>query len=125
VSLPVTDLERSRAFYRDVLQLREIDRPPFDFPGAWYAVGDDGAQLHLIGEPHDPTFRGGKDIDPGDAHFGVRVPSFRAEVAFLESRGYRDGENMLVRPHATAGFPQIYILDPDGYVIEINAAELD
>jgi glyoxylase I family protein len=32
---------------------------------------------------------------------------------------------MIVRPHATEGFPQIYILDPDRHVIEINADQLD
>ena len=32
VSLSVSDLERARAFYKDVLGLREIPRPPFDFP---------------------------------------------------------------------------------------------
>jgi hypothetical protein len=30
-----------------------------------------------------------------------------------------------VQPQATAGFPQIYILDPDRHVIEINAEKLD
>ena len=32
---------------------------------------------------------------------------------------------MKVSLRATAGFPQIYILDPDRNVIEINAAALD
>jgi hypothetical protein len=31
---------------------------------------------------------------------------------------------MRTQPHATAGFPQIYICDPDWHVIEINAAQL-
>jgi glyoxylase I family protein len=130
VSLPVADLERSRAFYRDVLGLREIDRPPFDFPGAWFAVGDD-AQLHLIGDPPDPSHRGDKPIDSRDVHFAVRVASYSETLSFLESLGYRsdvdrrDGCAMIVRPHATAGFPQIYIVDPDRNVIELNAAQLD
>jgi glyoxylase I family protein len=34
VSLPTTDLERSRRFYAEVLELKEIPRPPFPFPGA-------------------------------------------------------------------------------------------
>ena len=34
-------------------------------------------------------------------------------------------KRMILQPHATAGFPQIYILDPDRNMIEINAAELD
>jgi hypothetical protein len=32
---------------------------------------------------------------------------------------------MIVQPRATAGFPQIYILDPDRHIIELNAEKLD
>ncbi len=128
VSLPVSDLERSRSFYREILGLREIQRPPFDFPGAWYGVGP--SQLHLI--KHDgATFRQGKGLDSRDVHFAVRVGSFRAAREFLSARGYRedadqnDPMKMKVSPRATAGFPQIHVLDPDGHVIEINAETLD
>jgi glyoxylase I family protein len=129
VSLPVADLERSRAFYLEILGLDEIERPPFDFQGAWFALGD--GHLHLIGEPKNPTYRGGKALDPGDVHFAVRVASFHDAVAFLESKGYRtdaertDEHALIVDPHATAGFPQIYLFDPDRNVVEINAAALD
>jgi hypothetical protein len=30
--------------------------------------------------------------------------------------------HVIARPHAVTGYPQIYILDPDRHVIEINAA---
>jgi glyoxylase I family protein len=128
VSLPVSDLERSKQFYGEILGLREIERPAFDFPGAWYQVGND--QLHLI--VHDrSTFREGKGVDSRDIHFAVRVPSFREALEYLESKGYRkDAEDldllkMKVSERPTAGFPQIYILDPDRNVIEINAERLD
>jgi len=127
VSLPVTDLDRSLRFYGEILGLQAIERPPFDFPGAWFQVG--GNQLHLlVGE--QPTFRESKRLDSRDIHFAVRVRSFRAALEFLQSKGYRehpddDLMSMKVSPHATAGFPQIYILDPDRNVIEINAAKLD
>jgi glyoxylase I family protein len=129
VGLPVADVDRSRRFYRDILGLREIERPPFDFPGAWFAMGD--GQLHLIGDSRNPTFRTEKRVDSRDVHFAVRVASYRDALGFLESKGYRadadglDSQAMIVRPHATAGFPQIYILDPDRHVIEINAEQLD
>jgi glyoxylase I family protein len=127
VSLPVTDLERSRRFYSEILSLREIERPPFDFPGAWFAIG--AQQLHLIVGANS-TFRDGKAIDSRDIHFAVRVRSYREALQFLEAKGYgEDASDELLRlrvsPHATAGFPQIYILDPDRHVIEINAAQLD
>ena len=127
VSLTVSDLEHSRRFYGGVLELAEIARPPFSFPGAWFQVGA-SQQLHLI-VCDDPTFRAGKGIDTRDVHFAVRVPSFRSAVEALRARGYSedagdDFRKMIVRPRATAGFPQIYILDPDRHVIEINAARL-
>jgi glyoxylase I family protein len=129
VALTVTDLEESRRFYREVMGLTEIPRPPFDFPGAWFALGDQGQQLHLIVHT-DPTFRAGKGLAPRDVHFAVRVPSFREAVKYFEDRGYRENADdelalMIVRPHATAGFPQLYILDPDRHIVEVNAAVLD
>lgn len=127
-ALTVTDLEKSRRFYRDVLSIREIPRPPFHFPGAWFQVGAN-QELHLI--VHDrATFRE-KPLDTRDVHFAVRVPSYRAAVEFLRSKGYRedadsdDPHRMVLQPHATAGYPQIYICDPDRHVIEINSERLD
>jgi glyoxylase I family protein len=128
VSLNVTDLERSRRFYREVLGLQEITRPAFSFPGAWFHVGG-GQQLHLIVHA-GATFRGPKGIDTRDNHFAVRVDDYRAAVEFLQAQGYRedaadsDPMKMRTQPHATAGFPQIYICDPDWHVIELNAAHL-
>jgi len=129
VSLGVTDLERSRKFYREVLGLEELPRPPFNFPGAWFGAGR-SQQVHLIVHPNS-TFRTGKGLDNRDGHFAVRVASYRHTVEFLQSLGYREDaggdefRQMHLQPHATAGFPQIYILDPDRNIIEINAAELD
>jgi glyoxylase I family protein len=126
VSLPVSDLERSKEFYGDVLGLIEVERPPFDFPGAWFGLGGD--RLHLIVDENS-TFRGEKGVDSRDIHCAVRVRSFRDALEFLRSKGYDEKATglmeMKVSPHATAGFPQIYILDPDRNVIEINAEKLD
>jgi catechol 2,3-dioxygenase-like lactoylglutathione lyase family enzyme len=126
VSLPVTNLERSRAFYRDIMGLEELERPPFDFAGAWFRVGD--GQLHLIVHPR-PTLRTG-GIDSRDVHFAVRVRSYRDAVTALRAHGYSpDASNELRRlrenPRGKAGFPQIFILDPDRHVIELNAERLD
>lgn len=129
VSLNVTNLDRSRQFYREILGLEEMERPPFNFPGAWFRLGGEGQQLHLIVHP-GATFRGNKGVDTRDNHFAVRVDDYHAAVEFLHGKGYREdaGEldplKMRTQPHATAGFPQIYICDPDRHVIEINADRL-
>lgn len=128
VALPVSDLARSRRFYLDVLSLREIDRPSFDVPGAWFALGD--AQLHLI-ERRDGTMRGDKPLDSRDVHFAVRVRSFDATLDHLHAAGYREdappGDLFRIKAtrHPKAGFPQIFVMDPDRHVIEINAQSAD
>src|SRR3954464_8331834 len=89
VSITVRDLERSREFYREILGLTPIERPPFSFAGAWFAVGPGPQQLHLI--VHEgATFRGEKGVDTRDGHFAVRVASYREAVEFLRSKGYRE-----------------------------------
>ena len=127
-ALTVTDIERSRKFYREILLIDEIPRPPFPFPGAWFQIGD-SQQFHLI--VHDrATFRH-KPLDTRDVHFALRVPSYGAAVEFLRSKGYREDADpedpycMIVQRHPTAGYPQIYICDPDRHVIEINSERLD
>jgi glyoxylase I family protein len=131
VSLPVSDLARSVAFYRDVLGLRQIDRPGFDFKGAWFAIGSE-QQIHLI-KDEGLTFRTGKGIDGRDIHFAIRVGSYRSALLHLIAKGYGmqgkpgldEFQSLKVKPRAAAGFPQIYIIDPDRNLIEINSDELD
>ena len=128
VALPVSDLERSRRFYAGILGLVEIERPEaFGFPGAWFAVGD--GQLHLIAyDTGTPTFRGAKGLDSRDVHFAIRVPDFDAALERLRAAGFREGapalDPMRMKANHTpnAGFPQIFIMDPDRHIIEINAA---
>ena len=38
ISVVVTDLARAKAFYGEVLGLRELSRPAFEFGGAWYEL---------------------------------------------------------------------------------------
>ena len=127
VSLPVTDLERSKHFYSGILGLPEIRRPAFDFPGAWYQVGD--RQLHLI--VHDnSTFRELKKLDSRDIHVALRVNSYRETRDFLRAQGFHpeasdELKRMKENPHSITGWPQLYIMDPDRNVIELNAEELD
>ncbi len=87
VSLPVTDLERSRRFYREVLGLEEIARAPLPVPGAWFRLGD--RELHLVaGEA--AAVRGADGADPRQHHFAVRVASYRGALEHLRRHGYRE-----------------------------------
>ncbi len=128
ISLPTTDLERSRRFYRDVLGLEEIKRPDFPFPGAWFRLGD--RELHLIGG-EGAVSQGGNGTDSRQLHFAIRVGSFAAAVARLQEMGYRqdvaptDLLHVMVLREPMTGYPQLYLNDPDRHLIEINAAMLD
>jgi catechol 2,3-dioxygenase-like lactoylglutathione lyase family enzyme len=115
VSVAVTDLVAARRFYGGVLGLREIPRPSFPFEGAWYAVGD--RQLHLIVHPEGRTLRHAPEIDSHDGHVALRVRSIAAAKAHLQSFGVplRD------RYDNHTPWPQLFLLDPDGNVIELNA----
>jgi hypothetical protein len=60
----------------------------------------------------------------------VRVASFWAALVHLRERGYRedaregDPARVLALPRSVVGYPQLYILDPDRHLIEINAERL-
>lgn len=138
VSVPVSNLAQATEFYEGTIGLtRDPGRPDFDFAGAWYRIGDRAVHLIVPKPGETPTFRKDKAIDSHDVHFALRVPSFSAAVAALEAAGYRRTEDrnpvpteanprpMRVNRAGKAGFPQIYILDPDRNVIEINAATED
>jgi catechol 2,3-dioxygenase-like lactoylglutathione lyase family enzyme len=115
VSLAVTDLEAARRFWGGVLGLREIPRPEFPFPGAWYEVG--GRQVHLIVHGAGRTLRHTRDVDSHDGHVALRVRSYAGAKAHLAAQG------VAVRDRYENHTPwaQLYVTDPDGNVVELNA----
>ncbi|WP_347550607.1 VOC family protein [Pseudalkalibacillus hwajinpoensis] len=117
VSLAVTDLERARTFYSEVLCLKEMKRPDFDFPGAWYEVGSQ--QLHLIVHPSAKTLRGTRELNSKEGHFAFRVKSYDATLQWLKKIGADVYEN----PTSRSGFAQIFVSDPDGNLIELNTEQ--
>ena len=105
----VADVERSGAFYRDVLRLEMLPRPAFDFPGAWFRLGT-VQELHLIG-------RRLETIPPVNTneHFALRVDDLAAWEAHLQRVG-AEFRPMQQRPD---GAWQIFLRDPDGHFIEL------
>lgn len=119
VSLSVTDLARARRFYADVLGLRELPRPPFDFPGAWFDLGN--GQLHLIVHGAPRSLRGTTEIDSRDGHFALRVSDWEAALERLKAHAVPHVE----RWENATPFAQIHLTDPDGNGIELNVERPD
>lgn len=112
VALHVRDLAVSIHFYGEILQLPQLPRPAFSFPGAWFALGKQ--ELHLISDP---------EIDPATRrhhHFALLVnDAFAARVA-LEAKGVTGLEGPTPRPD---GPMQLFFHDPDGYRIEMYSID--
>ncbi|MCL6444275.1 MAG: VOC family protein [Alicyclobacillus sp.] len=117
VAIVVKDVERAIAFYRDVLGLQPLPRPNFDFPGAWFAVGNQ--QIHLLTNAEAKTLRGTDRIDSRDGHFALRITDYQEAIAHLEQHGIPYKAN----PASVTGWAQIFICDPDGNIIELNVPQ--
>ncbi|MGH7341883.1 MAG: VOC family protein [Candidatus Rokuibacteriota bacterium] len=111
VSFGVSDLERARAFYGDLLGLEEIERPDFGIPGAWFQAGD--AQVHLIAQPEG--FAGGTPppaLNPLADHAAFEIDDYEKVLSELRTRGI---EVLATSPRVG----QMWIRDPDGHIIEL------
>lgn len=112
-AIHVADLERSVVFYGEVLQLKQIARPDFDFAGAWFQTGP-GQELHLICK------EGGSHTVPLERHTAYRIPDMKAAKAHLDSKGV-DYEGPKNRPD---GPLQLFMHDPDGHVVELTQLDV-
>jgi len=111
VSLVVRDLQRARSFYGDLLELPEIERPDFGFPGAWYKAG--AIQLHLIvAPPGVDTGSPPQRATPIAAHLALEIEDYGSALERL-----RAAELEVIALGEAAG--QLFVRDPDANLIEL------
>jgi catechol 2,3-dioxygenase-like lactoylglutathione lyase family enzyme/uncharacterized protein YunC (DUF1805 family) len=120
VTFVVSDLERSRLFYRDVLGMQEVARPNFKFPGLWFQAGP--TQIHLILEhpesgPAQVTLPERCAISR-TRHVAFEIDDAEAAVNRLGELGVTIVDGPKHRPD---GPTQLYVLDPDNNLIELFA----
>ncbi len=111
MSFPVSDLDRSRKFYEDVLGLQSIPRPEMGaVRGIWYSAGD--CEVHLIETPD------GADVglpppslNPLARHSAFSIADYDETLGHMQSHGLDVVESR-------AG-GQMWVRDPDGHIIEL------
>jgi lactoylglutathione lyase len=118
IAIYVTDIDRSAAFYEQLLELERIPEPFHDGLHIWLRIGPT-TSLHIVGgatetEPHNITH-----------HMAFRTDSLtdllpRLDSANIPYRNFNGDARINIRPD---GVRQIYFQDPDGYWIEINEAK--
>ncbi|MDQ6692339.1 MAG: VOC family protein [Candidatus Dormibacteraeota bacterium] len=111
VSVHATDLDASERFYREVFGMEPIPTPHFGYPVRWLRVGD--MQLHLFQRTAEP---------PLAHHFALTVDDLEA--------AYRRAADLVIldRPEIRRlpdGSAQMYIRDPAGNLVELNAPDAD
>lgn len=105
VSVLITEVERSRRFYRDILGLKEIAKPrTFNFVALWFEFGNQ--QLHLL-QKEKPDSRSPR-------HFALRVKDVPAARSYFRERDVPIEETTLI-PYCD----RFFVYDPDGNRIEI------
>lgn len=105
-----SDLERSKAFYINILGLAEGYRPPFTFPGAWLYAGNQ-AILHIMAGRPMPSDAAGV-ID----HMAFTASNLQAAVDTLKQHGIQ------YQLHRLEGLEiwQLFCHDPDGARVELD-----
>lgn len=108
------DVERTRAFYVEVIGLAAGDRPPFASTGYWLYLNGQPV-LHLNQRPDgDRHHDGSGNVDhiafSARDYDGMRQRLVEGGFAFREAVVPRDGTR------------QIFVKDPDGLTVELNFA---
>ncbi len=123
VSVIITDVARSRHFYRDILGLKEIAKPKtFRFVALWFDLGHQQLHLLLKDKPDQKSAR----------HFALSVRDVSAARSYFRDHGIPVEETTVI-----PGADRFFVYDPDSNRIELikwlepynpadsGAAELD
>ena len=104
------NLEETKVFYCELLNLKEGFRPKLGFPGAWLYV-EDNPVLHIIAGRKRPTEITG--VIDHMAFTGTNLPKF---LKTLEKNNVK----YTLKKQPETGIWQLFTVDPNGARVEID-----
>ena len=113
-SLPVTDLDRSRAFYEKLLGMKVIEQ------SSRMVFLRTGETYFILAKGNAPMKYDSTKSTPVHHAFKVRPDEFDWSISFLRDSGV-EVFNIENRNEGVFWGPQAYFLDPDGNKLEIYA----
>ncbi|MBK7872658.1 MAG: DUF1080 domain-containing protein [Saprospiraceae bacterium] len=115
VALAVKDIGASAKFYREIVGLEPIEVPDnLKAIRSWFVIAP-GQELHLLAGRVDPV----TNNDRNGAHYSLTIPDADPIEKYLLNK-----KIAYHRQQRFDGAWQIYITDPDGYVIELNEPKI-
>jgi catechol 2,3-dioxygenase-like lactoylglutathione lyase family enzyme len=115
LAIKTDDVDATVAFWNEIIGSRSVDRPDFNFPGAWLQFGE--TMLHLYGgdaakNSDDGYDRGSAAID----HIALSARGFD-EMRALLSEKKLDWRQMDI---PSFNLWQLFVHDPNGVLVELN-----
>ena len=110
-SLIVSDLDAARAFYEGILGLQVSPlRPPMDFDGIWYEIGEQ--QIHLLVQPNPDAGVQRPEHGGRDRHIALCVNDLDELAGRLERAG-------ITYTRSRSGRRALFCRDPEGNALEL------
>jgi catechol 2,3-dioxygenase-like lactoylglutathione lyase family enzyme len=135
ISVTVSDMDRSLAFYRDLLGLQEVERHRLEGDTISTMAGKSGVVMQVVrlAAPKTPGILldlqqylapEGKISnavlgDVGHAHFCFGVPNIDAAYRELSARGVEFVSKPVQFDLGWAVLDVVFMKDPDGFVLEL------
>ena len=111
-SVIISDIERSRHFYANILGLeQDMNRPEMSFDGLWFKVGEQAIHCLLLKNPDPLEGRpehGGRDRHVCLIGSNINALKERLEQYYIEYTPSKSGRRA------------IFFHDPDGNAIEVQ-----
>lgn len=119
IAIKTADLAATRAFWCDVIGLRQMARPDFGYPGAWLACPQPGGLGIIHVYAGGPALGSSGIVPAGTAaidHVSLSCTGFQDYIARFKAAGL-DWREFLV-PGTTLW--QLFVYDPSGVQLELT-----